>query len=470
MPYAWMPGTPQNKINTYLKLMRPVNDTLSDLTPLTSGCNRPLQMTFEDQINILVYFHLEEHHSGRHLLQVLKENDFARQYVAPEKGIQKSSFFEDISSRGLEQMLELFEKLYARAAKQLPRGHAELGNLTCIDGSLINAVLSMYWADYRDGAKKAKVHIGFDMNRGVPKKIFLTDGKEDERPFVSKILASGDTGVMDRYYQRHKSFDEWQAEGKHFICRIKESTTKTEIRKNDVQPGGMVFYDAVVLLGTPYINQTEKEVRLVGYRVENAEYWIATDRHDLSAEQIAFAYKLRWNIGASRQGRIIQSVKVRPRLKDSGPRSLEGAVAREQDGEALRQHSLKGGCATHQVATYSERRRSLVTRTPGAETVDNARRQQEITGRSHIRYFSPAGYQRRHGAKDYVETGEALDARRRNLDEEFRPITLNGKWQEWRQGDGSGCSTVDPRAAKRAGREGPGPVDIPFWQSEARVR
>lgn len=291
-----MPGTPQNKINTYLKLMRPVNDTLSDLTPLTSGCNRPLQMTFEDQINILVYFHLEEHHSGRHLLQVLKENDFARQYVAPEKGIQKSSFFEDISSRGLEQMLELFEKLYARAAKQLPRGHAELGNLTCIDGSLINAVLSMYWADYRDGAKKAKVHIGFDMNRGVPKKIFLTDGKEDERPFVSKILASGDTGVMDRYYQRHKSFDEWQAEGKHFICRIKESTTKTEIRKNDVQPGGMVFYDAVVLLGTPYINQTEKEVRLVGYRVENAEYWIATDRHDLSAEQIAFAYKLRWNI------------------------------------------------------------------------------------------------------------------------------------------------------------------------------
>lgn len=296
MPYAWIPGTPQNKINTYLKLMRPVNDTLSDLTPLTSGCNRPLQMTFEDQINILVYFHLEEHHSGRHLLQVLKENDFARQYVAPEKGIQKSSFFEDISSRGLEQMLELFEKLYARAAKQLPRGHAELGNLTCIDGSLINAVLSMYWADYRDGAKKAKVHIGFDMNRGIPKKIFLTDGKEDERPFVSKILASGDTGVMDRYYQRHKSFDEWQAEGKHFICRIKESTTKTEIRKNDVQPGGMVFYDAVVLLGTPYINQTEKEVRLVGYRVENAEYWIATDRHDLSAEQIAFAYKLRWNI------------------------------------------------------------------------------------------------------------------------------------------------------------------------------
>ena len=296
MPYAWMPGTLKKKHDTYFKMMLPVNNTLPDLTPLTSGCNRPLQMTFEDQINILVYFHLEEHHSGRHLLQVLKENDFARQYVAPENGIEKSSFFEDISSRGLEQMVELFGKLYLKAAKQLPKGYAELGDLTIIDGSLINAVLSMYWADYRDGAKKAKVHIGFDLNRGIPKKIFLTDGKGDERPFVSKILAPGETGVMDRYYQRHKSFDEWQTEGKHFICRIKESTTKTEIRKNDVQPGGIVFYDAVVLLGTPYVNQTEQEVRLVGYRVANVNYWIATDRHDLSAEQIAFAYKLRWNI------------------------------------------------------------------------------------------------------------------------------------------------------------------------------
>ena len=296
MPYAWIPGTLKKKHDTYFKMMLPVNNTLPDLTPLTSGCNRPLQMTFEDQINILVYFHLEEHHSGRHLLQVLKENDFARQYVAPENGIEKSSFFEDISSRGLEQMVELFGKLYLKAAKQLPKGYAELGDLTIIDGSLINAVLSMYWADYRDGAKKAKVHIGFDLNRGIPKKIFLTDGKGDERPFVSKILAPGETGVMDRYYQRHKSFDEWQAEGKHFICRIKQSTTKTEIRKNDVKPGGIVFYDAVVLLGTPYINQTEKEVRLVGYRVANVDYWIATDRHDLSAEQIAFAYKLRWNI------------------------------------------------------------------------------------------------------------------------------------------------------------------------------
>lgn len=58
----------------------------------------------------------------------------------------------------------------------------------------------------------------------------------------------------------------------------------------------MFFYDALVLLGTPKINQTEKPVRLVGYQIDGIEYWIATDRHDLTAEQVATVYKLRWNI------------------------------------------------------------------------------------------------------------------------------------------------------------------------------
>lgn len=86
-----------------------------------------------------------------------------------------------------------------------------------IDGSLINAALSMAWADYRKGVKKVKVHLGFDLNHAIPGKIFFTDGKGDERPFVSRILAPGQTGVLDRYYQCHRDFDQWQREGKYFV-------------------------------------------------------------------------------------------------------------------------------------------------------------------------------------------------------------------------------------------------------------
>ena len=67
-------------------------------------------------------------------------------------------------------------------------------------------------------------------------------------------------------------------------------------------------------------------------------------------EEIVDFYCARWVIGASCEGRMNQSVKVRPGSRDSRPRSSGGTVAREQDGEALRQQTSKGGCATHQVA------------------------------------------------------------------------------------------------------------------------
>jgi hypothetical protein len=154
----------------------------------------------------------------------------------------------------------------------------------------------MYWADYRGGSKKAKAHLGFDLNRSIPRKIFLTHGKASERAFVTHMLALGETGVMDRGYQSHKTFDRLQTEGKHFLCRIKASTIKTCIKDNPLKSGSIVFYDAIGLLGTPGINQTEKELRVVGYRVDGIEYWVAPSRYGLSAEQIALIYKLRWDI------------------------------------------------------------------------------------------------------------------------------------------------------------------------------
>ena len=244
----------------------------------------------------MVYFHLQEHKSARHLIQDLKENVFAKEHIAPDGGISRSSFSEAINHRGLEQLQFYFENLYKTAIGVLPKEHAQLGELVSIDGSLINAVLSMYWADYRKGAKKAKAHFGFDINHGIPNKIFLTDGNGGERPFVTRILSKGKTGVMDRGYQSHKDFDLLQEEGKHFVCRIKSKTTRTIIEKHDVDADSYIFYDALVLLGTPNQNQTEKPVRVVGYEISGVKYYVATDRHDLTAEQVASVYKLRWTI------------------------------------------------------------------------------------------------------------------------------------------------------------------------------
>ncbi len=97
-----------------------------------------------------------------------------------------------------------------------------------------------------------------------------------------------------------------------------------------------------------------------------------------------------WRVQKRTHGPVGERPTEAKRLR---PRSWGGAVARKQDGGALRQHARKGVCATHQVATCSERRSSLVTRV----------------------------------VKDDVETGEALDARRRKLAEEM--ACYNREWE-----------------------------------------
>ena len=94
---------------------RPLRGALASVPKLSSRGSRPLQMEFEDQLNALIYFHLQEHTSGRHLLQSLAEDAFAREHIAPKKGISKSSFFEAMNERGLEQFLLVFEALQQQA-------------------------------------------------------------------------------------------------------------------------------------------------------------------------------------------------------------------------------------------------------------------------------------------------------------------------------------------------------------------
>jgi transposase len=226
---------------TQRQLLKPLKKILTKVPPLRSRSNKPLAMNTEELINILTYYHLQEFTSGTELIQALQEDDYARQFVAPAGGIKHSTFFDTVNDRGVEQLLTVFTELQKQATGVLPSQHSELGDLVAIDGSLIDSVLSMHWAEYRTNSKKAKLHLGFDLNSGVPRKLFLTEGKGAERPFVSSIIEPGQTGVLDRGYQAHHLFDQWQQDGCHFVCRIKEATQKDILQEFPIKENSHVF-------------------------------------------------------------------------------------------------------------------------------------------------------------------------------------------------------------------------------------
>jgi hypothetical protein len=153
----------------------------------------------------------------------------------------------------------------------------------------------MTWADYRSGSKKAKMHTGFNLNQGLPRKVVLTDGNGAERPFVSVLVQPGETAVVDRGYQEHRLFDQWIDTRRHFVARIRNNTVYEIIEELPFESGTSIFFFAKVILGDQ-AHQMAHPVYLVGFKSEGKIYYVVTDRDDLSAEQIAFIFSLRWAI------------------------------------------------------------------------------------------------------------------------------------------------------------------------------
>ena len=77
MPYT-LDHQNRSDAPSFHQLYLPVHRAMLGMALLESRGDRPLKMTFEDQLKALIFFHLEEQTSARHLLQVLKEDDSAR--------------------------------------------------------------------------------------------------------------------------------------------------------------------------------------------------------------------------------------------------------------------------------------------------------------------------------------------------------------------------------------------------------
>ena len=104
---------PKQKIQsrTFDKFIAPLLRLLPLVPEFLSRGDRPLKMSFEEQLKALVYFHLQEHKSARHLIQDMEENDFAKQNIAPEDGISRSSFRKSLMGVDLNSY-NLFLKIF----------------------------------------------------------------------------------------------------------------------------------------------------------------------------------------------------------------------------------------------------------------------------------------------------------------------------------------------------------------------
>lgn len=172
--------------------------------------------------------------------------------------------------------------------------------------------LSLFpWAHYRQSKGAAKLHIGLDTDGYLPAFVNMTAGKEHEINVARKLdLPKGSYVVFDRGYTDYSWYQELTEEGVFFVTRLKSHavTIPGPLRRGRKSPG--VLRDQQIKLKG--ISGAYRKVRYLD-EGSGITYEFLTDALDLPAATVAQLYKERWQIGVSREGHIIQSVKVRPR-------------------------------------------------------------------------------------------------------------------------------------------------------------
>jgi hypothetical protein len=259
----------------------------------------------------------------------------AIQQASELRKVQRKLGCQRASLGSLSEAIEVFEperlkEIVAELGSQLqPIAHdARLNDvqhvLTLVDGTLLRGLPLLVQAGMQDprAAKleaKVRLHTQFDLARGVPVRVDITEGinrgEADERAVLARALEKGRCYVEDRGYAKFKLFNDIVRAGSSYVCRLRDNSVyqtveKRELSDDDIQAG--VVFDGLVLLGETTKNADERPdhpLRLVAIRTtphvkrgsapgpaSNGLLLIATNLLDLPAWIIGLIYRYRWTI------------------------------------------------------------------------------------------------------------------------------------------------------------------------------
>ena len=192
------------------------------------------------------------------------------------------------------------------------------GIVTLVDGTVLSALPKLVQAMWTEakGEHGIKLHTHFELLKGVPVRMDLTDGDANERAVLEKHLSPDRVYVMDRGYAKFQLFAEILRANSSFVCRMRDNSIYEVLEERRLSPeavAGEVRRDLIVRFtgDQPRKAGMDQPLRLVEIVCEphrklkkNARggpeqgelILVATDIKDLEPELIAMLYKHRWAI------------------------------------------------------------------------------------------------------------------------------------------------------------------------------
>jgi hypothetical protein len=293
------------------------------LRPLHSHCPDPKRRLHYDEYCswLLLYFFTPILDSMRGLQQV---SDF--QQIKRKLGLRRFSLG-SFSEAGNVFDPALLEPIIERIAHRLDdiEPDERLSNLprrpTAVDGTLLHALPKMVWALWLDEEHHAaKLHLQFDLLKGVPHRATLTEGHGSEIKQLRENLDPGRLYISDRGYFDFNLMAAILQAKSSFVARVRENIayetlSENPISEEDARAG--IEADLIVRAGCKNTQHIiEQPLRLVRihvhapsqanrvdpktkmFRERKTEHTITllTDQMDLDVSLIALLYRHRWQI------------------------------------------------------------------------------------------------------------------------------------------------------------------------------
>lgn|SRR5699024_694657 len=287
--------------NKWLSPIKVKKLSLSDQIKIANFDKYHKKLSFYKALKIYLYAIDSEKESLRDL-----NTAFIDESVQKEMGLEVISFSQ--LSRKLSEidstiLLAVFNQLLLTIKQQKPTN--KRNSLYLVDSSTFSLNKSLFpWAEFRKTKSGIKLHLKYcfmDNEHSYPEEFKITHAVEHDDNHLEIFVNNPEaTYVFDRGYLNFERMEHMHRDGYFFLTRIKKNTKvhvleDFEVPESKLKNGSKIISDQMVALGSS--TSLTSRFRLVTIEDEHGKkLQFVTNRFDLTAEEVAQAYKSRWQI------------------------------------------------------------------------------------------------------------------------------------------------------------------------------
>ena len=302
-----------------------ISDLLKPLENCAAHPNRKL--TFDHYTALILFYFFNPIVTSLRGLQQVSDMKKVQKMLGVRR-MSLGSMSESVRQFDPELLGEIFGQLHQQV-KTLPmdkRIKTLTQELTAVDGTLLPALPRMLWAQWRDSTRRAaKAHIHFEILKGIPTSLQVTDANSSEIEQLRARLKSNRLYIVDRGYRSYSLYQSIIDADSSFVGRLAGNAAYQTIESrelNELARRAGIVSDRVVRLGGKQSGkQLCKPVRLIEihvpdpphrglgprrsrvsskktYRTTSGEHTLllVTDKMDLDADLIGLIYQYRWHV------------------------------------------------------------------------------------------------------------------------------------------------------------------------------